>query len=380
MKLEHITEVLSIAGIVYSLGNKNRYIQIQCPYAPYSRFHKKGFDRNASGYIKVSDDGVSFTGCFTCDNSHTFVKMLLDMQEKSQDAKYTAALTKAYEYENKYDKEKFHNIVNQTVDMSTPTKLKSVLDSLNYPMVNLYSYMHDTVNDSQFIKTKQAIISYLKSRKYSDNEAQLLYDNFPFFNSGKDGIYVLHDFLGHKIGYMEFKIINSPKPKYVAYFESSKFMINEICLQNQKYKGIPALFVCEGLFDVTRLWLKYKYTVGTQGKIKEHQMDKILYFTDKVFYFTDMDKTGYENVKKLSEYIVANVNKFGNVMLKVFDKFKTGDEDTKGDDPDSFFTYNDIYNFNFKEKGVFINYVDFLKKYKDLFGKEEEKNNEDNKN
>jgi len=361
MKKEYIIELFDEAGILHENGKKG-YLKMSCPFAKYSNLHIHDTDVKKSGYIRVSDEGLSYFGCWTCEFSGNMWKLFKELKRLSGSSKYDDIIKKIFSKENKIiNDETIYNI--NATPSNVFSKLKSRIEYIRHPIIDLYSLMYSVISEDKFsLDMAEITDKYLVSRGYTHEEAKKTCDNFNFRigNNNNTGAYIARDFKKNIIGYMLFHMGKRTKDtkKYIVEYTAEKFLINEEVFYKKKFNSID-IVVSEGLFDVTRLSLhpSFNNVVGLQGKIKLQQMKKILYFSRKIFFFTDLDPVGIENVKKLGEFYNQNKELYGYRIIKVFDGFNYGD------DPDSFFQGDNIITkYDFKDK--FINWSEFVEKHK----------------
>ena len=361
MKRDDIKEILDSVDIINKRSGSN-YVAMACPFAKYSNLHKHDHDINQSGYVRVSDDEVSYFGCWTCEFSGNMWKLFKELKRLSQGSFYDEAYAKVSKVENKFNNNvEVYDLGN--AQTSIYSKLLNKINLMKHPIIELKSLMVDVIDEKRFrLDTEGITDKYLETRGYSPEDATNVCDKFNFrLSTGNDkGIYIAKDFKRNVIGYMIFHLGKRSEhtKKYIVEYTAKDYLINEEVFYKEKFNSLDVI-VAEGLFDVTRLSLvKYfKKIVGLQGKIKEQQIIKILYFSKRIFFFTDLDPVGIENVKKLKEYYEKNYSLFGFRDIRVFDDF------SEGDDPDSFFQgENDIKSYDFKNS--FLSSTAFLDKYK----------------
>jgi len=364
MKLEFIKELLDRASISYKEGNKG-YLSISCPFAKYSNLHKHDYDQSSSAYVRVSDEGISFFGCYTCEHTGNMWTLFKKLKTYSDNPLYTELLSDVYIKENKsaYDNTIFN--INRTPS-GVYSKMTEELTMMKHPIVDMFSVMYDIFNENDFRDDiEKRVIRYLTDyRNYSKSDAiKVSLDfNFKLGANNNQGIYIVRDFQNNIAGYMLFNMgqRHPNTKKYIVEYQGFNFLLNEQVFYKRKFNSTD-IAVAEGLFDITKLSLSpyFKNVVGLQGHIKTQQMIKILYFSKKIYFFTDMDAVGVSNVKKLKEYYDDNSELFGYREIKIFDGFN------QDDDPDSFFNQdNDIKKYDFKGKFVTASY--FINKYEYL--------------
>lgn len=348
MKKEYLEEILDDLDIKYKNSSKN-YLTIACPFAAISRLHKHDVDRNMSGYVSYSETEGSYFGCFNCEHHGGSYKTINKLSELYRSDKYRIALNKVRQYEIKYDN---YIVEAESLNDNFFDRIRDRVLTATHPIVNLPSVMYDldTIDnyDNDYDLKLQ---SYFISRGYSTEDAENVIEKFGLLVSKKSrrGIFIVKDFLNHIVGSMEIVTSGSDTaPKYIAHFKSANFLLNEQIFFNREYNSMD-IVVAEGLLDMMRLSLRHKLVniVGLQGKIKEYQMNKILYFSKTVYFFSDMDNVGVENVKKLGEYYEKNKHLFGYVKILAFNDFQ------KGDDPDSFFKGKDINEYDIRKGLVY---------------------------
>lgn len=367
MKKDKLEEILDDLGIKYRNGNKN-YLTIACPFAGISRLHKHENDRKHGGYVNYSEDKGSYFGCFTCEHNGSIYKTINKLYDFHKSSKYKEALDKVKKYENKFTPYFQESEIKQDTFFD---RLKTRLQESVHPIVNMPSVMYDIDDINNYEYDDNHIFqSYLISRGYSFDEADEIINKFKFMmdKKGKRGVFIVRDFLNHIVGSMELIFSGSESaPKYIAHFKSADYLLNEQVFYNRKYNSLN-LIVTEGLLDMTRLSTRSnsQNIVALQGKIKENQMNKILYFSKNVYFFTDMDDVGVENVEKLGEFYEKNKHLFGHIKILVFNDFK------KGDDPDTFFKTRDINEYDIK--GGFVYWTKFVKQHKVILEEIKEKN------
>ena len=277
----------------------SKYVALTCPFAPYR--HRSGSDEHPSAEIYFGDGEVSIFVCFAGCDAGSIVWVLGQLCE--YDPKFEPIRMLAAKYE----------------ESEYPSKIKTAASRFN----------HDQMADSLAVWDENELQSFKRQVPRWALERGISFDTYKLFEAMWDDeekrlVFPVRRSDGALVGLEGRSLGTNGATKWKSYwnFKKSHYLYG---LHRSRSKiGI----VCEGVFDVLKLWEHTEYTpLGLLGsRISGEQIDSLMGF-EKLFLFLDGDDAGRNGTARLKAKLSGR--------LTLFDVKVPDGEDPGSLDPDA---------------------------------------------
>jgi 5S rRNA maturation endonuclease (ribonuclease M5) len=278
MKLADTLTTLYELGIDVTVKqpSSSGWITARCPFAPYSKMHKHGYDRNPSFGIKIDDTKKSAFKCLTCGEKGTLQKLaekleMLTLEDnseiieniKSRDKGILAGFKAA-----KWQDDKLQTFVKAKKEETAKTDMQNSVPALGHPYLAARGISYQT--------------SVRLHLRFNKEENRII---FPIFD--KD----------YKLVGTARRAINKNAPlkvKNSVGFQTTKYFLGEHTVTKFVPDDLKAIIVCEGLFDYAKyIEAGYSWVLAClTASLSEEKIQKLLDYNKPIIWAFDNDEAG----------------------------------------------------------------------------------------
>jgi hypothetical protein len=292
-----IEKILMALG-VSKFNRSGEDVNCQCILAEWT--HPSGKDNRPSMGIKISEKGKSIYQCLSCHRTGSLLGLLCILRQKGR--KVDAII--------EWTRERERVSLQRSLEIAAEAHLE-------IPEAKDTSEM-DVWDEREFEPFKGRVPRYLLNRNipmsiakefdlgYDEGEGRLV---FPIRRIKDNAL----------VGLVGRAIKDGVNPKYKNYWSFSKskdlYGENRVSLKDadetpKELPGHEGLILCEGMFDVLRLWsYGYKNAMCIFGTSPSRvQIEKILEYSRPVYMLFDWDSSGDEARRLLFPELVGRVS------------------------------------------------------------------------